>query len=223
MKTRIIYFTVAVSFLLLSSVSLHAQTSVRRSPSSTPVSQPQTSTVGPDSNLTDVAGEIALLNKSLETLTARLRDISDKIPAAGSNQREPVKDSQARLAANLDILSRAEQRAEMLRKQFVEVTEREIGYKNRILQLDEDMRQENIDRSVNPLNGTTRTPELREVRRRSLENERRGIETLLRQTSESRGKLEEDLRQADSMVSRLRQRVLPLIDREIEKINPVSN
>jgi hypothetical protein len=62
--------------------------------------------------------------------------------------------------------------------------------------------------------------ELRDTRRRVLENEKRGFESLLAQISQSRVRLEEDVKQADALVSRLRQRILPLIDREIEKLNP---
>ena len=81
------------------------------------------------------------------------------------------------------------------------------------------MRAENIERALSSV-GTTRTVELRDVRRRVLENERRGVESLLNLTTQNRIRLEEDVRQADQLVSRLRQRLLPLIDKEIEKINP---
>lgn len=83
--------------------------------------------------------------------------------------------------------------------------------------MDEEVRPENVERSLSGL-GTTRTAELREVRRRSLEIEKRGLESLLNLSAQSHARLEEDVRQADSLVSRIRQRLFPLIDREIEKI-----
>jgi hypothetical protein len=43
---------------------------------------------------------------------------------------------------------------------------------------------------------------------------------LLNVTTQSRIRLEEDVRQADQLVSRLRQRLFPLIEKEIDKINP---
>ena len=86
-------------------------------------------------------------------------------------------------------------------------------------QLDEDMRPENIERALSGI-GTTRTPELRDTRRRVFENERKGIESLLNVTMQSRIRLEEDVRQADQLVSRLRQRLFPLIEKEIDKLNP---
>ena len=87
------------------------------------------------------------------------------------------------------------------------------------MQIDEDMRPESIERTLNPY-GTTRTAELRGARRRVLENDRKGVESLLNLTTQSRLRLEDDVKQADLLVFRLRQRVLPLIDKEIDKINP---
>jgi hypothetical protein len=87
------------------------------------------------------------------------------------------------------------------------------------LQIEEDMRSENIERSLNVM-GTTRTAELREARRRVFENERRGVQSLLNQNLQNRRQLEEDVKQADVMVSRLRERLFPLIEKEIDKIKP---
>ncbi len=81
------------------------------------------------------------------------------------------------------------------------------------------MRPENIERSLNSI-GTTRTVELRDARRRTLENERKGIDVLLGQVIQNRQRLEEDVRQADLLVTKLRLRLMPLIDKEIDKLNP---
>lgn len=166
-----------------------------------------------------VASEIGLLRKSLQTLNARLREISDKVLAPNAGQSGSPNDKQNSIALSLELLNRAEQRAAALRKELLELTEKETALKSRLVQIEEDMRPENIERAMN-LTGSTRTAELRETRRRVLETERRGFESLLSQTSQSRLRLEDDVRQADLLVSRLRQRVLPLIEREIDKINP---
>lgn len=71
-----------------------------------------------------------------------------------------------------------------------------------------------------PLFGTTRATELRDTRRRVLETDRRGYVTLLALTTENRTRLEEEVRQADGLVQRLRQRLNPLIEREIDKLTP---
>lgn len=163
-----------------------------------------------------VANELGLLRKSLQTLNERLRVISETLV---NDKDGDAKEQEARISTGLDLLGRAEQRAELLRKQLFEMLERETALKSRLAQMDEEMRPESIERAAS-LVGSTRTAEIRDTRRRVLENDRRGYESLLNQTSQARQRLEDDVRQADAMVGRLRQRLFPLIDKEIEKINP---
>jgi hypothetical protein len=162
----------------------------------------------------------------LQTLNTRLREISEKMfgPDAPAKPGEAPDERQKRIAQNLDLLSRTEQRAEVMRKQLIELTEKETTFKNRLVQIDEDMRPDSIDRSVMLVGsiGSTRTSDLRETRRRILDNERKGVESLYNQTAGARARLEEDVRQADALVARLRMRLLPLIEKEIDKINPAQ-
>lgn len=212
-------FPAAVFVVTLFCISSVAQTTERRLVNPTP-GQEQSPTLPTNANSNDiVANEIALLRKSLVTLNLRLREISDKVLTTGSNQTASPNEKQNRLALNLEVLTRAEQRAEALRKELFERIEKETSLRSRLVQMDEEMRPENIERALNPI-GTTRTVELRDVRRRVFENDRRGIESLLGVTMQSRSRLEDDVRAADSLVSRVRLRILPLIDKELEKINP---
>ncbi|HJQ30699.1 MAG TPA: hypothetical protein VJ866_00890 [Pyrinomonadaceae bacterium] len=188
-----------------------------------------------------LTNEVALLRKAVVSLSARLREVSEKFfeadaagalgteggaseRSAGGNARGGANASapgrQSPLAQSLNILTLAEQRAEVMRRQLLEMIEKETVYRNRLVQLDEDMRPENIDRNLTLVGTTRSTTDLRDTRRRVLDNERKGVENLLNQTSASRSRLEEDLRQADLMVSRIRQKLLPLIDREIDKLAP---
>jgi chromosome segregation ATPase len=220
MTTQVRFIPVVICVVTLFSIPSLAQTLERHQTTSTPQAQGQLPNLSPNLNSIEMmANEIELLRKSLQTLNTRLREISEKIPAPDSKQSDTSRDQQNRISANLDLLSRAEQRAEAMRKQLFELIEKEASYKSRLVQIDEEMRPESIERAINPLGGTTRTPELREVRRRVLENDRRAAESLLNQTSQSRIRLEEDVRQADSLVTNLRRRVLPLIEKEVEKIN----
>jgi len=213
-------FPVVVCVVIVFSIPSFAQTPERRQANSTPQAQEQLPNLAPNANSMDiVANEIGLLRKSLQTLNLRLREISDKVLAPDSNQGSASNAKQNRIALNLEVLTRAEQRAEALRKELLERIERETSLRSRLVQIEEEMRPESIERALNPI-GSTRSVELREVRRRVLENERRGFESLLSQTVQSRLRLEDDVKQADSLVSKLRQRLIPLIEKEIEKINP---
>ncbi len=145
--------------------------------------------------------------------------ISGELLTPDAKQNDSSSNSLKRISTNLDLLTRTEERAGVLRKQLIESIEKETALKSRLTQIDEEMRPENIERTMSGI-GTTRTAELRDTRRRVLENERKGLESLLLLSTQGRLRLEEDVRQADQLVSRIRQRLFPLIDREIEKINP---
>jgi chromosome segregation ATPase len=214
MTTRVKIFLFMVGVMTFGLTAL-GQTAERRPANSAPQAQELSSTaVAVD----PVANEIGLLRKSLQTLNTRLREISEKISAPDAKPGEPSKE-QSRISQSLNLLSQAELRAEGLRKQLLELIEKETSLKSRQVQIEEEMRPESIERASS-LVGSTRAAELREVRRRVLDNERRGIEGLLNQFAQIRQRLEDDVKQADALVSRLRQRVLPLIEKEVEKLNP---
>jgi hypothetical protein len=206
--------TAALCVLTLLCAGARAQTSPPAGAIPFPKEQPAAVSADP------VANEIALLRKSLQTLNARLREITEKVfsPEAVKAGDAPA-GKQNPIAQNLDILSKAEQRAEGMRRTLLEMTEKETAYRTRLMQLDDDIRSDSIDRSLSGV-GTTRTPELRELRRRQLDNERKGIEVLLGQATSSRVRLDDDVKQADLLVARIRQRLLPLIEREIDKLQP---
>lgn len=190
-----------ISILIAAAASAFAQT-------------PQ-NTFGSDQLTNEVAG----LRQSVQTLNSRLKAISDELLAPSKKNDDASVETVKKVTTNLDLLTHAEERAEVLRKQLLDLIEKETGYRSRMAQLDEDMRPENIAQSMAGIGGT-RTAEMRDTRRRVLENDKRGTENLLNVTVQSRIRLEEDVRQADLLVTKLRQRLFPLIDREIEKINP---
>jgi hypothetical protein len=224
MFKRVSPFPALICVGMLFGISVSAQTGERRPAGSTPQVQEQSPNGAASAD--PVASEISLLRKSLQTLNTRLREISEKMfgPDAPAKPGEAPDERQKRIAQNLDLLSRTEQRAEVMRKQLIELTEKETTFKNRLVQIDEDMRPDSIDRSVMLVGsiGSTRTSDLRETRRRILDNERKGVESLYNQTAGARARLEEDVRQADALVARLRMRLLPLIEKEIDKINPAQ-
>jgi len=172
----------------------------------------------PSTNSGDaLTNEVAELRKSVQTLNARLKAIAEELLSPDSKESDNQKVKQ--IATNLDLLSHTEERAEVLRKQLLELIEKETTYRTRLTQMDEDIRPENIERALAGI-GTTRTAEMRDTRRRSLDSERKGLESLLALTGQSRIRLEEDVRQADQLVARFRQRLFPLIEKQLDKLNP---
>jgi len=219
MIRRVTLLPLVICIPALFSLQSFAQTvEPRQTGSSRPGEEAAAGRPATANTLEAVVNEIDLLRKSLQTLNSRLREISERLPA-GDSKQSGSNDKQNRLAPSLELLARAEERAGILRKQLIESIEKETTYKSRLAQMDEEIRPENVERSLSGV-GTTRTAEIREVRRRSLEIEKRGLESLLNLIAQTRARLEEEVRQADGQVSRIRQRLLPLIDREIDKIAP---
>jgi hypothetical protein len=218
MRIRPISLLVVICALVLFSAQSFAQ-NVAGSASTT-AQKEQSAGPPPNRNsLEGVAYEIELLRKSLQTANARLREISDRLSAPDARSTSTAPDKPNRIALSMELLARAEERAGILRKQLIETIEKETSYKSRLAQIDEDIRPENVERALSGI-GTTRTAEMREVRRRSLDIEKRGLEGLLVLATQNRARLDDDVRQADGLVTRLRQRLLPVIDREVEKISP---
>src|SRR5256714_11212575 len=211
MNIPVRFFSILICGLTLFSAQTFAQ-SVRQG-TSTPQGQEQLASLPPNSNSMEaVANEIDLLRKSVQTLSTRLREINDKLLGPEAKENDNSNDKVKRISANMELLARVEERAEILRKQLLELIEKETAYKSRMAQIDEDIRPETGGCVLSGI-GTARTVELRDTRRRVLENERKGLESLLNQTTSSRLRLEEDVRQADLLVTKLRQRLMPLIEK----------
>jgi hypothetical protein len=93
--------------------------------------------------------------------------------------------------------SSAAQAADDLRAQLLEVQAKETELQARVRQLDEDLKPENIERSLAGI-GSTKPEELRETRRRQLSIERESVRTQLKIVGTSRERLESAIRTAEA-------------------------
>jgi uncharacterized protein YlxW (UPF0749 family) len=91
----------------------------------------------------------------------------------------------------------AAEKAENLRLQLLDVQNKEAALQERVRQLDEDIKPENIERSLAGV-GSTRPEELRERRRRQLQIERDSLRTQLGHLAKSRESLEAAIANADT-------------------------
>ena len=91
----------------------------------------------------------------------------------------------------------AAEQVEKLKLQLLEVEAREAGLRERLQQLDESVKPENIERSLAGV-GSTRPEELREARRRQLSKERDSVLAQLQTIEESRSRLESAVANAEA-------------------------
>ena len=92
----------------------------------------------------------------------------------------------------------AAENAEKLRAQLLEVQANEDALRDRLAQLEENLKPENIERSLAGV-GSTKPEELRESRRRQLAIERDGVLAQLKTLETSRQRLEAAILSADAL------------------------
>src|SRR5437016_10882669 len=89
MRMRVRSLAIVILVLALFGPHSLAQSVGGRQSKATPPGQEQSQSLPPNGNSIEaVANEIALLQKSLQTLNTRLREISDKLPAADAKQSD---------------------------------------------------------------------------------------------------------------------------------------
>jgi chromosome segregation ATPase len=112
-------------------------------------------------------------------------------------------EAQQRQTFDLQRLMYAEQRADALRKQLLETQTKQIEIETRLEQVEFEMRPEIVDRA-SALFGTTRPEEGRELRLRTLQNEKKRLQGQLEILKQNRERLEIAVPEADREVDRLR-------------------
>ena len=133
----------------------------------------------------------------------RVKELTARVKKLEASKATAYDEQQKRLLLNLDILTRAEQRSESLRKQLFEMIEKENTVRTRLSQLDSDMRPESIDRS-SMFSGSMKPEEIREMRRKSLDTEKRNMQALLTEITTTRDGLQVTLTRSDLLVEKLR-------------------
>jgi hypothetical protein len=236
-STHLVVLVIAVFAFVVAAADLSGQTKRRRTstpipaPTATPyMTEPQvisradefpdenSRAIPPDPNeVKPGVGADSASVGSLEDLGNRIRNLE-----AGRQVKAPDPDEkQKRLLLNLDILARAEQRSESLRKQVFEMIERENTIKTKLDSLDYDLRPEVLERST-ALIGSLRPEEIRASRRNSLQSERTNLQNLLTEIQRTRASLESGLQRADALVEKLRTKFEREIDTALED-EPASN
>lgn len=157
--------------------------------------------------------------KPANATSSRIRDLSQRMDKLEASKKEDPEARERRMLLNLDILTRAEQRSESLRKQLFEMTEKENTIRMRLDQIDIDSRPEMIERSVQ-IAGTLRPEEVRESKRKSLESERTNLSNMLTQLELSKATVATSLEKADALVEKLRARLDKEIDDALLKEDP---
>jgi predicted RNase H-like nuclease (RuvC/YqgF family) len=139
-----------------------------------------------------------------ERLHGTVRDLSTQVEQL-SGQLNQMKADQ-RAMYDLERLTRAEQRAEDLRRQLRETTDKEFQLQERLAEIDYEAQPDSIQRRA-ALIGSLNPSAVRDAIGQQLERERVRINKQLELLATSRTRLEASVATADAEVERLRQRV----------------
>ena len=135
--------------------------------------------------------------QTIDSLSNQVKRLNDKL---GQMQET----DQALM--DMERLSRAEQRAETLRSQQVEVESKLADLQSKLEDIEYLIRPENIEREMATY-GSTRPEVVREARRRKLESDRSRVLAQMKILETSRVRLEAAVATADSEVDLLRRRL----------------
>ncbi len=228
--TQTIFLLVAFC-LLATSADAQSSRKKRTTAKNTPVVQPTPySRTEPEiiSRAEDYSTEPSVLPSVVETAARTLEqhekaetaktieELRERVKNLETEKKEDYDLKQKRLSMNLEILIKAEQRAESLRKQAFEMLEKENTIKTRLDQLENDLRPESVDRSV-AFAGSLRPEDLRAARKKSLEAERANLQNLLNELQRTRSNLDLNVQKSDALVERLRVKLEAEIDAALDE------
>lgn len=231
MKFKIIVFTALISFLCAGFIVSDSNAQTRRTRNKktkttpTPIRQISSAEIislanqNQDENQTNVTENQTNQTETTQDNTtqenATISELTERINQLESKQKASKEEKQKQLLMNLDILTRAEQRAESLRKQLFEIIEKQNTLQGKLDQINYDLTPDSIERYSATI-GSLRPELVRENRKKTLENEKRTTESLLAQITITRARLEQDVERADFMVDKLRAKLEKEIDDALE-------
>ena len=137
------------------------------------------------------------MQRTINALSNQVDRLNDKLTKMEENDRSLV---------DMERLTRAEQRAENLRMQQIDVESKLADLQARLDQTEWAIKPENIER-LNAGYGSVRPEEAREARRRQLEGERNRLLAQIKILETSKARLEQSVATADAEVDLLRARL----------------
>ena len=134
------------------------------------------------------------MQQTITTLSNQVNKLNDRLSSMQEDDRYQL---------DMERLTRAEQRAEQLRGQLMEIQTKIGDYQSRLEQIEWALRPENIESSTAGY-GSTRPEQARDARKKALENDKSRTATQLRLAETSKTRLEGAVANADSEVDYLR-------------------
>ena len=168
-------------------ISTADQTSPDVDPTETPAKKPAKSATSDTDNM----------QQTITTLNNQVNRLNDRLTSMQEDDRYLL---------DMERLTRAEQRAESLRAQLIDVQSKMADLGAKLDQVEYYLKPENIDKATQGY-GSTRPEDARDARRRQLENEKGRLQAQINILEGSKVRLESAIGTADTEVDLLRARL----------------
>jgi len=136
-----------------------------------------------------------------DTESSAIKDLTNQVNRLNNKLTSMQEDDRYQL--DMERLTRAEQRAEQIRGQLMDIQGKIADFEARLEQIDYALRPENIEAATQGY-GSTRPEVARDTRRKQLESERGRVGAQLKLAETSRARLEVAVVNADAEVDNLR-------------------
>jgi len=136
-----------------------------------------------------------------DSQSSTIKDLTNQVNRLNNKLSQMQEDDRYQL--DMERLTRAEQRAEQLRGQLMDVQGKIADFEARLEQIDYALRPENIEAATQGY-GSTRPEVARDNRKKQLESERGRVQAQLKLAETSRARLEVAVANADAEVDSLR-------------------
>jgi hypothetical protein len=225
--SRLLSAAAVMTVLAFFSLTCSGQTPTRRtpakpSPTATPPSgEAEIISTAADQNEPNYVGQPVQKQpvQQDDANAQRVRELTARVKKLEAAKGDPYENKQRRLLLNLDILTRAEQRSESLRKQLFDMLEKETTVAVKLDQIEFDLRPEMISRSA-AYSSSMRPEEVREMRKKSLDAEKQNLQSLLTEIQNTRTSLTANLTRSDALVEKLRTKLEADIDNAFKDDEP---
>ena len=137
------------------------------------------------------------MKRTIRTLSNQVDKLNDKLSDIQASQTS---------MADLERLSRAEQRSSQLRTELRDVQSKKGELEAHLEAVENDLKPENIERAVAGY-GTTRPEQLREQRKKSLENDQTRTRTQIDQLTASESRIQQAIATQDVEIDRLQKKL----------------
>lgn len=161
--------------------------------------------------IVNISGDLSKINKSVQALNKSFKEFFDVF---SSNQGLQLSEKQQKMLLAFEILNRAEQRLAILQNLRIDLVEKQTPIRTSLAKIEDDLREEKINRSV-AFEGTTNAELSRENRRRFLSSEQNNLRTLLAEMQNTLSETTSEIRQLEAFVKSVRQKIFPEINKEL--------